>query len=740
MANYSDLIQTINDSIKANGNQEITGPVLNAVLQAMVSALGKGYQFMGVATPDTDPGTPDGKVLYLALSEGTYTHFTNPGYSPKTLKQGEGVIFWNGSAQGWWWQTLDMVPFGTIVTASQAGSSALIPRLIDVMSSGDVYDYASLEGVDYEVGKMINNDGSIVANANVSLSDYIELREQDSMLYAIYAFQILLGFFDKDKTFISTVGESTDKTVAAYMVPEGAKYIRINRSNRYYQQGKFGIYGLIKVPTYKVNLPAQVVPKPLVPLSADMGYLNSSGEVGTVSNGVHATYDVENLQGEYLIVSSKDMSISTNSSWALYIFKDNADSIIGIATTDGLDAGRLENFVVKVPENAKTLIYQTSFSDGECYVAKLIDLNFSQVTNTNGFTCLKPYAYLTGYMQEGGSKATFGGKIKRYKVSSLTKVFLDAYNTLSLDAPEKWLICRLLGDNETILYELKVDRHVYDKYDIYIPSNAVYLDVCWDKSADVFVYSEFRGKSFNPKNTQWQGRKIVWLGTSIPWGQTSESGQTNPLTTNYPTIVGENLGAEVVNVARPGMAIETTEDFKRKSGGSLSLSIAELEEQGYPTTPYQSYENAMLGQNADLYVFDCEPNNSNFDTDILAQFDFENWRWTDGSTFESHRNSYIGAFLFLLDKLWAENPAAKVVMVTEWGYTRPNAWGDVYQGRVASLAVAEKLKIKVIDLWSKLYYNKPNLSVYMNTDYVHPKLAAHVRMAEMLTGELMLID
>ena len=75
MANYSELIATINDQIKANGNQEITGPVLNAVLQAMVTSLGEGYQFMGVATPDTNPGTPDEKVFYIATEPGTYSNF-----------------------------------------------------------------------------------------------------------------------------------------------------------------------------------------------------------------------------------------------------------------------------------------------------------------------------------------------------------------------------------------------------------------------------------------------------------------------------------------------------------------------------------------------------------------------------------------------------------------------------------------------------------------------------------------
>lgn len=36
-----------------------------------------GYQFMGVATPSTKPGTPDQKVFYLALDAGTYVNFGN---------------------------------------------------------------------------------------------------------------------------------------------------------------------------------------------------------------------------------------------------------------------------------------------------------------------------------------------------------------------------------------------------------------------------------------------------------------------------------------------------------------------------------------------------------------------------------------------------------------------------------------------------------------------------------------
>lgn len=35
----------------------------------------EGYNFMGVATPETNPGTPDQKVFYIANGKGTYTKF-----------------------------------------------------------------------------------------------------------------------------------------------------------------------------------------------------------------------------------------------------------------------------------------------------------------------------------------------------------------------------------------------------------------------------------------------------------------------------------------------------------------------------------------------------------------------------------------------------------------------------------------------------------------------------------------
>ena len=75
MANYQLLKADIDEKVYQNGHQEITGENLNFVLNQMVTTLGAEYQFAGVATKDTNPGTPDAKVFYIANGKGTYTNF-----------------------------------------------------------------------------------------------------------------------------------------------------------------------------------------------------------------------------------------------------------------------------------------------------------------------------------------------------------------------------------------------------------------------------------------------------------------------------------------------------------------------------------------------------------------------------------------------------------------------------------------------------------------------------------------
>lgn len=89
MANYEKLKAAIQSVVKTNGNNEITGALLQQSLLAMINSLGSGYQFVDVATSATKPGTPDQKVFYIANGKGTY-----PNFSGISITEDEVVILY----------------------------------------------------------------------------------------------------------------------------------------------------------------------------------------------------------------------------------------------------------------------------------------------------------------------------------------------------------------------------------------------------------------------------------------------------------------------------------------------------------------------------------------------------------------------------------------------------------------------------------------------------------------------
>lgn len=94
MGNYEQLKQAVSDVIKTNGSQEITGIILQNALLSIISTIGGNAAFAGIATPETNPGTPDQNIFYIASSNGVYSNFD--GYK----LEDEIVLFVNKS-QSW---------------------------------------------------------------------------------------------------------------------------------------------------------------------------------------------------------------------------------------------------------------------------------------------------------------------------------------------------------------------------------------------------------------------------------------------------------------------------------------------------------------------------------------------------------------------------------------------------------------------------------------------------------------
>lgn len=103
MANWATLKADIAAVIKANGNKEITGMILQSALNSIISNIGENATFKGIATPTTVPGTPDGNVFYLCNEAGTYTNFNGiilDGNTTKILKN---------TKNGWIYENTEIV-------------------------------------------------------------------------------------------------------------------------------------------------------------------------------------------------------------------------------------------------------------------------------------------------------------------------------------------------------------------------------------------------------------------------------------------------------------------------------------------------------------------------------------------------------------------------------------------------------------------------------------------------------
>ena len=166
MADFSALKTSIQNYIKQNGNEEITGNLLQQILLSMVTTLGdsaindlvtalnaeianrgnadtelggrittlqgvvngiksnveNGYVYAGIATPSSTPAS--GKVFYLALTAGTYTNF-----GETVVPQGINILKYNGSA----WS---LESFIGVDDEPTAGSNNLV-------KSGGVYEEIS---------------------------------------------------------------------------------------------------------------------------------------------------------------------------------------------------------------------------------------------------------------------------------------------------------------------------------------------------------------------------------------------------------------------------------------------------------------------------------------------------------------------------------------------------------------------------------------------------------------------
>lgn len=152
MANYSNLIASIRQVIVPDNHaNEISGGDVLQSLLSMINSLGAGYQFAGVAQPNTSPGTPDYNVFYIA-GAGTYSNFGGTVVASGEL----GIFSYNGT-----WQ------YRKIVISSGGGGGSQV-SWTQIQQSGTQIAKITIDGVETNIFAPTGGGGSGITNVRIN--------------------------------------------------------------------------------------------------------------------------------------------------------------------------------------------------------------------------------------------------------------------------------------------------------------------------------------------------------------------------------------------------------------------------------------------------------------------------------------------------------------------------------------------------------------------------------------------
>ena len=145
MGTYEELKAAIQQVIRTNGNNEITGALLQNALLSIVNVVGANATFAGIATPNTNPGTADQNVFYLATEAGMYVNFGGI-----VINKGEAVILSNKT--GNWVKTTS--GFATQQQLTELSAEVLYKK-------------------NYTEGAILDAGNNVIAKEGYAYSDYI---------------------------------------------------------------------------------------------------------------------------------------------------------------------------------------------------------------------------------------------------------------------------------------------------------------------------------------------------------------------------------------------------------------------------------------------------------------------------------------------------------------------------------------------------------------------------------------
>ena len=350
MANYDSLINAVKAAVKTNGTGAITGATLQATLLGTIEELTVGFQFMGVATPETTPDSNDKKEFYLGFA-GTYANFG----SSVTVPEGSVILFKKN--EGAW--SSQVVKIAEPVSVSQNTLMIGDTPVFDIkynVHNGSISDDGSISSTD----KRIYTSEVLNGHLKISCPDDYQI--------------FIVAYYDKNGTFIKKGRTSSPYTNIYYTESfDDITYIRV----------------VIRKPDNSSIAPGEADVK-FENLDADKQY------VGNAIDNVAKLLEKDNALNPNNIIAgygiNSDGTISAKSAWDIYVYNnisnekqyrfsgkvgaavslymvsywDSTDTLIGFeqATRNlsSTEAYQVNDLLLTIPEDCATIKVNVSHS------------------------------------------------------------------------------------------------------------------------------------------------------------------------------------------------------------------------------------------------------------------------------------------------------------------------------------------------------------------------------------------
>lgn len=578
MANWSTLKAAIASIIKNNGNQEITGQVLQNVLNNIVSSIGENATFAGVATPNTNPGVPDGNVFYIAAQAGIYSNFEGA-----EIEAGITVFLWKGSA----WLVSNILTIsqefgdGENIVMSQKAVTEEINKM-ELTIGIDGYS-----GLKLNRGYYINTYNHKISDRETSTNVAFKVNEGETIVYTgNYGGSCPAIIFYKGREILSTITKKDlagDITIEV-IVPKDADSAVANSFNTNVKVSfKDSIDNKLKLIEEKsettkqifeatINLygqPLQIVKNSFVLTNGQLGSNNDSERTNKFSvvsitsiiysgnyGGSCVGIAYYNENDELISVESKEnLGMVTNKEFTV---PSNAKYAIASSFRPGLKLYVKDSAydrVIKSENNVSEQIKKLSNADKETkneirtyslskkFKAYKDDVNIDAIDKAILFAAFVPKdgyenddicinALSAYYSKTSGTNTPTRYDVWAYNVTKSE----DVINWRNLNPETQARFQKIYLSSKSGQIYLIVDTEVLKNYN----KSGVYKGIIWgDRS---LIINNFNLEN-NPflSSAIWDEESlndfsIVWFGTSIPAG-------------SYPKIVGKYLNCTVYNEA-----------------------------------------------------------------------------------------------------------------------------------------------------------------------------------------------